>query len=342
MSSRALVGRRAGGTLLAAAAALLLGACGTAAPAAPPGAEPAATDTAFPVTISHAYGEVTIPAAPQRVVALGLTDLAMATALGAPIVAAAPNYIPETPAPPYLEGRVDPALLTLEEVSLGAGVNLEKVAALDPDLILGVSLPEMAPDLYTRLSAIAPVVTFERELYGSSIQDDAVLIGRALGDEPGAQQVVEEADAAVREFAAARPHLATSTYLYGQARGDVLPMVVGKDNLSTVFMNSLGLTVPPSFADAPATAQLAPGTVGLSYEEAGRLDEADVLFMTFAGSGDRAAFEQNPVVSRLPIVTEGRYEPVTLDTAIALQAPNVVAVPWLLDQLAPALDRIAE
>jgi iron complex transport system substrate-binding protein len=243
--------------------------------------------------------------------------------------------------PPYLDGRVDPAVLTLEEVTLGAGVNIEKIAALEPDLILGVSLPQMAPDIYARLSAIAPVVTFERELYGSTIQDDAVLLGRALGDEAGARRLVAEADTAVRDFAASRPHLATSTYLYGQARGDVLPFVVGADNLSTVFMNSLGLTVPPSFATASATALLAPGTVGLSYEEAGRLDEADVLFMTFAGPDDRSTFEQNPIVSGLSVITEGRYEPISLDFAVALQGPNVVAVPWLLDQLAPALDRIA-
>jgi iron complex transport system substrate-binding protein len=83
----------------------------------------------------------------------------------------------------------------------------------------------MAPDISARPSAIAPVVTFERELYGSTIQDDAVLLGR-------------------------------------------------------------------DFAAAPATALLAPGTVGLSYEEAGRLDEADVLFMTFVGPDDRSALNR--------------------------------------------------
>jgi iron complex transport system substrate-binding protein len=50
------------------------------------GASPAAS--AFPVTLTHARGQVTIPAKPQRVVALGYADIAVARALHAPLVGA--------------------------------------------------------------------------------------------------------------------------------------------------------------------------------------------------------------------------------------------------------------
>jgi iron complex transport system substrate-binding protein len=69
--------------------------------------------------------------------------------------------------------------------------------------------------------------------------------------------LIAEADAAVAALRAERPTLAGHTYLFGQARGDVLPMVVGDDNLSTVFMRSLGPDVPEDLRDAPATAALA-------------------------------------------------------------------------------------
>jgi iron complex transport system substrate-binding protein len=71
------------------------------------------------------------------------------------------------------------------------------------------------------------------------------------------------------------------------------------------------------------------------------LDSADVLFMTFAGDGDRARFEGDALVGHLRRVREGNYVPVTLDPAVALQAPNPVSVGWLLDQLRPALEKAA-
>jgi iron complex transport system substrate-binding protein len=83
-------------------------------------------------------------------------------------------------------------------------------------------------------------------------------------------------------------------------------MVVGPENLSTRFMAALGLTVPEEFADAAVSDQLAPGTIGLSDGQAGRLDAADLLLMTFAGPGERATFESNPLVRTLSVRTEGR------------------------------------
>ena len=81
--------------------------------------------------------------------------------------------------------------------------------------------------------------------------------------------------------------------------------------------------------------------MGVSYEEVGRLSEADLLLMTFAGAGDRARFEGDELVRRVRAVRQGTYTPVTLDQAIALQAPNVVSVGWLLDGLQPALEKVA-
>ncbi|MFC5996713.1 ABC transporter substrate-binding protein [Pseudonocardia hispaniensis] len=306
------------------------------------GSEPAATDGAgpFPVTITHAYGATTIPAMPQRIVALGYGDVAVANAVDAPIVGAVRNDS-GGPNLPYLRTPLSEEVLGIP-ADIGGGVNVEKVASYRPDLILGVSAP-MVDDraTYERLSRIAPVVVYEKSLYGSSMHDDARQIGRAIGESEKVEALIAASDATVAALRAELPALTERTYLYGQARGEVLPMVVGEQNASTVFMRSLGLRIPDNFRDAPASAALAPGTVGVSYEQVGRLDSADVLFMTFAGEGDRTTFESNPLVRRLRPVREGTYLPLTLDQAVALQAPNVVAVGWLLDQLRPALQQVA-
>jgi iron complex transport system substrate-binding protein len=93
--------------------------------------------------------------------------------------------------------------------------------------------------------------------------------------------------------------------------------------------------------NAPATAALAPGTVGVSYENVSMLDGADGMFITFAGTGDQARFEGSPLVQQLRAVRGGTFMPLTLDQAVALQAPNVVAVDWLLGQLRPTLEKMA-
>ena len=326
--------------VLAAALVAVLALAGCGAPADPDGGPAPGTegDGRFPVTVPHAFGETTVPAEPQRVVALGLNDLAVAQTLGAPIVGAMQNMTATGPVLPYLE-PLPPEVLALDP---NAELSVEQVAAFEPDLILGVSAYQVVDRAtYDRLSAVAPTVVFAESLYGASMQDDARQVGRALGAEEKVEELITAADARVAAVREELPGLAGRTYLFGQARGEILPMVVGEQNQSTAFMRALGLAVPPSFADAPASDDLAPGTVGLSYEEVGRLSEADLLLMTFAGDGDRSAFESNELVQRVRAVQEGIYVPLTLDQAVALQAPNVVSVGWLVDQLRPSLQKVA-
>lgn len=92
---------------------------------------------------------------------------------------------------------------------------------------------QLDPGIYADLSRVAPVVAYEKSLYGSSTTEDALLVGRALGDEAGAQELVDDAAAVVAAMRAELPGPAGRPYLYGQARGDVLPLVVGAENLST-------------------------------------------------------------------------------------------------------------
>src|SRR3954468_14819754 len=88
---------RAAVTIVGVLCVLMLAGCTSvpAGPAAPPRATPAPGDTGadrFPVAITHAYGTTTIPAEPQRIVALGYNDVAVAHAVGAPVVGAVRNY----------------------------------------------------------------------------------------------------------------------------------------------------------------------------------------------------------------------------------------------------------
>ena len=106
------------------------GAVGTT-PASPP-----ATD-AFPVTITHKYGEALIPEAPSRVISVGFTDQDAILALGVTPIAIRDWYGDQ----PYAVwpwavdalGDAEPTVLPAD------AINFEQIASLQPDLILGVS-----------------------------------------------------------------------------------------------------------------------------------------------------------------------------------------------------------
>src|SRR5918998_882942 len=124
---------------LAAVCSLVLTACGAAQPT--PGPATTGIGDRFPVTINHTYGTTTVSAEPQRIVALGYNDIAIAEAVGAPIVGAVRNYSPDgtgNPNLPYVRTPLSEEVLGLEQEPTG-GVNIEKVASYRPDLILAVS-----------------------------------------------------------------------------------------------------------------------------------------------------------------------------------------------------------
>lgn len=330
--------RRAATVVAVAISALSLAACGSG-DRVDAGPSTGAQEE-FPVTLSNAWGPVTISEKPDRVVTLGYSDTAVARALGANIVGAVASYgsvsgDSDGKNLPYIE-PLGESTTWLDPLS----INVEQIAGLDPDIILANAAFSLDEPMYRLLSGIAPVVTYEEGLYRSTAEDEAERIGRALGDEPAARELVAGADAAISSLQNTVPGLAGRTYLYGQARDAQVVMVVDDTNLTARFMSRLGLVPLPAVAALPGPGSV-PGTVDVSYERADLFDDADVLFMTFAGGAMKAQFEAGPTVSRLDIMKSDRYQPLGIEAATALQSPNVVAIPWLLDQLRPGLTAAA-
>lgn len=137
----------------------------------------------FPRSITHANGTVEIEKKPERVVvldtgelddvlSLGITPVGMVTTEGA------------NPVPSYLEDEVD----GVEAVGTINELNLEKIASLEPDLILGSQL--RADKLYDELNSIAPTVFSIRP--GFPWKENFRLVGEALGMEDAAAEGLEE------------------------------------------------------------------------------------------------------------------------------------------------------
>ena len=307
--------------VVAAALLLVLGGCGGEDP------EPADDAGAEAVTVEHKFGTTEVPADPERVVAVGFNDQDFALALDVhPVGARQFQAGIDITGRPWAQDALDgeqPKLIGAEEI------DFERVAALRPDLILGV-YSGMTDRDYELLSGIAPTVaqTGDHPDYGLPWQEQARLTGRALGRDDAAGTVVEDVEAEFARVRKAHPEFAGKRLVMAAGPRDYY--VYGPEDLRTRFFASLGFETPPEVERL----------VGEGFGErvsAERLDllDQDVLVIY----GEREAFEADAAFSRLRAVREGRviYLDVDGDFANALGFSSPLSLPFALDIAAPRL-----
>lgn len=183
--SPARTGRSAAVTGLALVALLLAG-CSTGA-AEPTASQSAASGT---ISVSHARGEAEVPAEAKRVVVLEPVALDTTVALGViPVGTAVLNEAVGVPA--YL-GKAASGIASVGTVT---EPNVEKIAALAPDLIIGTESRHSA--LYDQLASVAPTVFLASQ--ADPWKSNVALVGEALGRADEAQALLDDYDARCAE-----------------------------------------------------------------------------------------------------------------------------------------------
>ncbi|WP_181780948.1 iron-siderophore ABC transporter substrate-binding protein [Pseudonocardia pini] len=301
-------------------AALALAGCSS--PSQEPAAAPsAAPDGAYPVTLTHLYGSTTIPAKPQRIVAVGFNEADFVLALGEKPVGQR-----EVLGSFDADGRswAQAALGgTQPEKVGGSEIDFERVAGLRPDLILGVySFMEQAD--YDRLSAIAPTVAQPDE-DGATWQEQTLTTGQALGKEAEAQQVVADTEKRFADARAAHPEFAGKTVTVALWGVDSGLYALEPTDLRAKFYADLG------FTPSALTGAVAP-------ESYGQL-EADVVVVMGGTREDLAGqptFQGLPAAQQNRVVYTGGFDtqlngalgfgsPLSLPVAIDLAVPRLAA-----------------
>ncbi|MEU7817328.1 iron-siderophore ABC transporter substrate-binding protein [Pseudonocardia sp. NPDC049154] len=246
----------------------------------------------FPRTVTHARGTTRIEARPTRVVVLDTGELDDVLALGVTPVGLAS---PDGKVPAYLEPKVGGAgrLGTLDPL------NLEAVAALKPDLILGSQL--RVDQLYDRLTAIAPTVLSIRP--GFPWKENLRLAAAALGEEQKAVDLLNayqgRADEVRAALAGDPPTISLVRFMPGRLR------LYGNLSFIGVILHDVGLPRPPvQDIDELATE--------ISEE---RIDQAAGDRIFYSSYGDPQTTGKNAVVngdlwSRIPAVQSGRAQEV--------------------------------
>lgn len=326
---------------LAASAALalsatLLASCGSDeepdASAAPPSG---AADASFPVTVEHRLGETVIEEAPERVVSVGLTEQDVLLELGVTPVAVTEWYGEQPHATwPWAQdllGDAEPEVLSQSD-----GIEFEKIAALEPDLIIG-TYSGMTKKDYQLLSAIAPTVTnvAGSTPYFSPWQDQVLQVAKALGREADGQTLIDEVEGRFAEVRAEHPEWEGRTATFSQGGPYDGILYVYPDGLSTSFLTDLGFTMTQGLDDfAPDL-----GSQAEISAENTALIEADVVVFATEDADMFDVLQGFGTIDTLPAVAENRaiYTDGTLAGALYFLTP--LSLEYALDRLTPMLEQ---
>jgi iron complex transport system substrate-binding protein len=285
------------------------------------------------VTVEHALGTTTIEGTPERVVALGPADLDAALALGAPVVGAASSGLGDGVPPWTQEAEGADDMTVLEVTGDASQVDLEEVAALDPDLILAASYYDIDA-AYEQLSEIAPTIAYENGPVTDTWQQITEQVGTAVGEDEAAVELIADVEGELHGLAAGNPQLDGKTFTFGYILADGAQVLRDPDDVMMTVPSALGLRLSEPVMQLPEGESFA---VPVSFEQLDVMD-ADVLALYDGGdTAARQAFEASPLYAALPVVERDAIVDLDDDQFYALRQPTALALPWAVETVAPGL-----
>lgn len=305
--------------VLLAALVLLLAACGN----AEPEAEKEATEGtagAESYKVEHAMGTATIEGEPERIVVLTNHGTEALLSMGVTPVGAVQSWTGD----PWYE-HISADMEGVEVVGTESEINLEAIAALEPDLIIGNKMRQ--EEHYQALNAIAPTV-FEETLRGDW-KVNFELISKAINKEEKGQEVLDaynERVAALTEKLGDK--IDTKVSMVRFMPDDV--RIYHKDSFSGIILEEIGLARPESQDVDDFAAQ------GVTKERIEEMDGDVIFYFTYQNEqkeGQQAedAWVKDPIWNNLKAVQEGKaYE---VSDTIWNTAGGVMAANLMLDDL---------
>ncbi|PNL16910.1 iron-siderophore ABC transporter substrate-binding protein [Micrococcus sp. FDAARGOS_333] len=297
---------------------------------------------AFPVTVEHVYGSTEIPSEPQRVATVSWVNQDVCVALG---------VVPVGMAAVEFGGNANQSTdwfdAALEEIdgaerpvtwSEADGLDVQAIAAAEPDLILAVYSGITQED-YDRLSKIAPTVAYPKDVpaFGTPWQQSTVVIGRALGREDRAKELVADLERQIADAGAEHEALQGATFVYGTvdpAAADQISIYTDVDNRPQ-FLEQLGME------QAEVVRENSPQDQEFFFtwspERADEL-ESDVFVSWAAAEDVRQRIESDPLLGTIPAVESGGLVlQVDQQQVLSVSAISPLSIPYALKEIVPPI-----
>jgi iron complex transport system substrate-binding protein len=214
-------------------------------------------------TVQTAKGPVEVPASPKRIVSIQPSATATLYDLGITPVAVYDEGAQ------YVSPRYLPRWKAADKVGTPGNIDIEKVAALDPDLIVGLDY-EWNTSLYGKLSAVAPTVIAGVDTWQATAHTVADAVDK-LDDLAALEKKLTSRSAAIKDQYAD---------VLGKYRWDILQGGFDKGKFwlygpgcdAGTILAAAGMQFAPSSAAVKGKANLA-----LSYERIDTLADADAI-----------------------------------------------------------------
>lgn len=303
---------------------------------------------AYPVSVTHLYGETEVAAEPTRIATVSWVNGESLLALdivpvGMPLVEWGGND----------NGSTDWTDAKLEELgaawggdgapaqySEADGLNVDEIAALTPDLIVA-AYSGLTQEEYDQLTQIAPTIGPIAENYTTSWQEALTAIGQAVGRTEDAEQLIADTEAQMTAVGEENPAVAESTFIAGTLglADNTISLYTAGDTRPR-FFTALGMTQAEVVTEN--TEDESTFFMDWSAENADQL--VSDLFYSWASAGDTVAdFEANDLFAQIPAVANGGLV-LTADDhlTLAVSAANVLSIPWAIENFVPDVIAAAE
>lgn len=282
----------------------------------------------FPVQLTHAYGTATIAKRPERVVSLSFIGHDFLLALGVKPYALRKWYGTH---PHGVWPWAEEALGAAEPIVMQGEIDIEAIAAMEPDLITG-QWSGMSANDYRLLSQIAPTIAHRAEWgpYGAPWQGMLRTLGIATGRADRAEATIARLDARFAEIRRAHPEWqeASAAMVWAGSTG-----AYTSRDIRSRLLRDLGFTIP---AAIDARGGLNVTYVGIPPEDLSAIDVDALIWLDSGANAGR--LNSLPLRDTLRAYHQGReiYADLTLSAALSHSSP--LSLDHALDQLVPLLE----
>lgn len=286
-------------------------------------------DSSFPVSIRHEYGTTVIKHRPTRVVSIGYHEQDILLALGIRPVAYQ-AWLTKKGIEPWAEPRLGDAKPTV--FAPDAELDLEKIAKLRPDLIVG-TYRDVSDNEYRLLSKIAPTLLRPTKYsdYAVPYAVETHLIGKAVGKPHRAAALVTKTRHKFAEVRKTHPEFGGNTAVMAlPMQGGGLAVYSSSDPRGQ-FLRGLGFTIPKRID------RLADGEyyVELSPERLDLIGHVDLLIVLDKHLPD-SFFDHNQLYQHLNVVKqEHAIYPFKYTDAASFN--TILSIPHAINNATPQL-----
>lgn len=270
--------------------------------------------------VTDAFGEVEVPADPQRIVVVDEGTMSDLLALGV------------TPIAVHDWGRRDFTLFLnidpeeIQSVGSSSGPNYEAILGLQPDLIISREehISFLSGRERQRLEAIAPTVFSPAQ--SVDWQGHLTFIGEVVNKQDEAAEIIEIYDARLAEFSTAWAESGNDQTIGIVRSREGGLQIYAKESFISDTVTSAGLIFPEAYVELPRRNSI-------SLEEIDTLD-SDYLFFMVRNEDEAKAFveaSESPLWGFLPAVqNEQAYQ---VNWSVWVAGWNAVGAQLVLDDL---------